>query len=89
MFPTKGDTVSMILLIIPPCQVVATNMSDSNKHKVLERVIEGQKMIAQRKPGSSERDRDKGSTKDKALKESLVKFFFFFQQATIYSREWI
>lgn len=32
----KSDMVRNIPLIIPPCQVVATNMSDFNKHKVSE-----------------------------------------------------
>lgn len=45
----KSDMVSNIPLIIPLCQVVATNMSDFNKHKVLERVIERQEKIAKRK----------------------------------------
>lgn len=45
----KSDTVSNVPLIIPPCQVVAANMSDINKHKVLERVMERQGRIAQRK----------------------------------------
>lgn len=33
----KSDTVNNTVLIILPCQVVATNMSDFNKHEVLER----------------------------------------------------
>lgn len=74
----KSDTVSNIPLIIPPCQGVATNMSDFNKHRVLERVIERQeKIVKRKKTGSSQRNRDKGNTKEKALKKSPVKFFFF------------
>ena len=73
----KSDTVGNVPLIILPCQVVATNMSDFNKHKVLDRVIERQEKTVQRKTRHfTKKQRQRQHQRKKLWRKVLWSSFF-------------